>query len=473
MDTSAPHDTHAELEVLGCILRNPEESMIQIMGNHLIEQDDFFEPRHQMIANAIWHLFAANRTINVTAIASWLNGAALLEIAGGLTFLSGLVSFAGDLDQASERVVRKKIRREILDQTAIVATSAQDEGLSEEQILDQWEQAAFDIRRRQGEEIMTLGDMAFPWQQRVIQRRAGDMSGAIRTQLAALDDVLEEIDRNAFVIIGGRPGDGKSSLLKYITLRNAILPPPDQRKGVYIADFEEGPNLVAMNFVAAITGLNTKRLKRSRNLTDDEMDRIQAAINLLGTAPVFVDSAATMTVREYKSRVQHAMRLCDLRFHTELLFHSADYLTRMTGVGESEVGRNTSISHGMRDLCQQRGLDIPSISTAQLSRAPMGQNGRPREYELQDLRESGAFEQDATVVIFPIRPWMMDPPNVEVVRQFEENIDDDGATRQWRVEPVKFKVAKNRGGEAGGYTRTLLWEKYRNRYVEDPRVERL
>jgi replicative DNA helicase len=129
----------------------------------------------------------------------------------------------------------------------------------------------------------------------------------------------------------------------------------------------------------------------------------------------------------------------------------------------------------MRAMCQPDQLNIPCIGTAQLSRASAnGATGRLRPYQLSDLRESGSYEQDATIVLFIHRPWVFSAPADHEVRRLQENVDSSTGQlhQEWLVEPVFLNVAKARNGGVGS-TRKLLWRRYSGRFEEDDRVETL
>lgn len=180
-----------------------------------------------------------------------------------------------------------------------------------------------------------------------------------------------------------------------------------------------------------------------------------------------IDSSGAMTVPMYRNRVKVAKRFIHNEYGVELGWHSADYMQRMKdeGGGGNLVTANTNISHALRDMCQPEGngstgIGVPGIMTAQLSRNPMS-GGQMREYVKEDLRESGAIEQDATTIIFPIREWVLNPPTPTDIQAFNGN--SGTAQDGWLVEPMRFKFPKNRGGPTGKTVR-VAWRKNINQY---------
>lgn len=457
-------DLHAEDEVLGCILTRPEDSMVTIGGDNLIQPDEFSSPPHQMIAQAMWDLDRHGRAITVNSIASQLNGAGLLQAAGGVEFIQSLTHSAGNLRDAADRVVRHAQLRQLANVGAIISTMAHADNADPDEVARHVEEELFTIRRRQTGTMCTIGDALGTWIARVNDIRDGNQVRMTATNFPALENLVGRLEPNDYMIIGGRPGDGKTTLLRYLALQMAVSPHPDQRQPIYIGDFEEGKIVWTGKMVSLITGIPWQLLRdRAQELTDEQMTAIQNAMRILQDVPIILESSAGPHVNVYRQRVRAAKRLALRRWGKELAAHCPDYLQRMKAEGSNDVSKNTAISHAVRDMCQEDQLYTPGICTAQLSRMPVNSSGQPQEYEAHHLKHSGAFEQDATVIVFPIRRWVFERPTRDEVAQIQDNVVNGRVVQQWRAEPVRFKAVKVRNG-ATGYSENLVWRKATGRY---------
>lgn len=463
-----PNDYHAELEFLGSLLRDPQEAMARVVGDCLLRPEDLYTPEHALIAQAAFALDREGRVISPTAIASWLDDRRLLEQAGGLAYIEELPQHGGVLADAAERIVRKAMRRDAMAMGAYLQTLAANENVTIDDILDDAEASLYNIRQRRADRVPDLAEIAEAYRARIERRRAGVMTDVLRTNIPVLDDHLGDLERNDYMLIGGRPGDGKSTWLRWILYNVAIAPPVEERRAVYIANFEEGAAVFMMKLVAIVTGFSTRLLRTPNLMSDRQMEQVVSAIEQIKTAPVFVDCRSGMTPAAYKARVRDAQRRARHDFGVELAFHAPDYAQRMRGEGGSTVEKNTNISNALRDMCAVDQLNAPCIGTVQLNRESVS---TPREYRLADIKESSAYEQDATIAAFISRPWVLRPPTEETLRRFAENVDaQNRLIPEWQVEPVRINVAKNRNG-GSGMSRYVLWHRYSGRFEEDERVE--
>lgn len=451
-------DPYAELEVLGTLLNDPG-GIVEAREGGVIRPGDFSDSRHRAIAEAMWTIDDHGGIVSVPSIASQLNQNGLLELIGGITYLHEIEEYVGSIGDASKRVVHAAQWRELTQLGGIIQTMAERDGITIEQAMDEAEERLYNIRTRGQGRLMTIGERLPQWHQSLRSGGSGWDTG-----ISWFDELKMQIESNDYILVAGRPGDGKSSVVRFIAYKVAVEPRPEQRKGVYIGDFEEGFPQWTAKMISIMTGIDSALIGNG-NLDDSQMELVARAVEHLQGAPLIIDSTSGLSVTQYRDRVRSAKRIFQGQFGIPLGFHSADYLTRMKSSENAPVARATAISNGMRDLCQEDQLNAPSISTAQLSRAPIGQDGRPREYQLSDLRESGAFEQDATAVIFVVRDWIYNRPSQVEVNQFPENRNINPEDEQWKAEVVRLKFAKHRG-KPTGYTKRLAWRKWCGRYEE-------
>lgn len=460
-----PTDPFAEMEAIGSILRSPE-LMTQIVGEQLFGPRDFHTPEHQAIAQAVFDLDRHGRPISSTAIASWLNQQGTLDMVGGLTYIDSLRDRSGNINQITEALNNVSLSRELTELGALMSMRALEEGRDPNHVLDEMEQRLYSLRRGNQSQVSSIGQVLGSWRARFEQRRAGEAAGMFVPRFEPLGRLIGGIERNDFVIIGGRPGDGKSTWLKWLAYLTAIQPPEAERQGVYIGDFEEGEHIFVAKFISMITGISLELIKHPDRLTDPEVQRIMEAFETLDHAPIYFNSMAAPTPQVYKNKVMEAERQCQQDFRVGLAFHSPDYIQQMTGVGDNDQSKAASVSKFVRGMCQPDQVGIPCIATAQLNRTPVDSSGRPREYQQTDLKETGRLEQDATMILFTIRPWIMSPPTPDTVRAYPQNVEQDGSpSDRWRVEPVQVKVDKNRNGPSPVKSTLLLWHKYNGTFT--------
>ncbi len=408
---------------------------------------------------------AFSRDISVLSVASWLTNKDSLYLIGGREYLDDLVEQAGAYQDALTDLLAYSVRRELQQTGALISIEAANEGITADQAIDNAEQRLMNVRRRGANEVHVLGDYADHFLSRIHRQREGDFSDAFYTGWDPLDRILGGAEKNDFMIIGGRPGDGKSTVLKWLAFKKAIEPAADNRQGVYIGNFEEGEGMFVMKFIAIMTGISTSFLKKPSLLNDPQLELVQRAVTRMKSCPLFFDTGSGITPAVYKSRVMKAKRESLRKFNVPLVFNSQDYIQRMLGDGETETSRAKYVSNKSRDMAMSDQLDMPTISTAQLNRTPVDGSGNTREYVATDLKETGALEQDASILIFIKRPWMMNPPPASLTMQFLENREVDGSpTDKWQVEPIQIYTVKNRNDGAPAYTPMLVWHRYCGQY---------
>lgn len=455
---AAISDPFVERQILGAMLRD-SDTAAEVVDLNTLRPSDFVTPEHRIIAEAIFDMRAFNRQISRPSVASWLTQREQLGLVGGANYLGELVENAGDVNHATSDLLILSARRDLMELGALISIEANG-GSPVDQVIENAEQRLYAMRRQGNNEARAIGDMLGGFWDRFQRQAQGEAVGGFHTGFEPLDKIITRFEQNSFVIIGGRPGDGKSTWLKFLTYLAAIKPPAEDKKGIYIGNFEESEGLFIRRFIALMTRINSDLLKNPSLLTDEQIESVDRAINYLRNCPVFFDSSSGVTVPVFKSRVMKAARSCQSRFNVELGFGSSDYLQRMKGPGDSETAIVQNVSQGLRDMAMPNQLNLPIVATAQLNRASVDSSGHIRDYNLTDLKQAGQIEQDAEIVLFVKRPWIQNAPDPEVVMGYEENVEQDGRpTEQWLVEPVQLHVAKNRDG-AAGFSEMLVWHRY-------------
>jgi len=392
-DRIPPHHLDAERSVLGSMLLAHEAVLL---AQELLDPEDFYDPAHKEIFAAMCHLANQSKRIDLVTVDEELSRRGRLEGVGGLTYLVELSRFVPSAANVAAyvRIVDEKstLRR-------LIAASGQISQMSyagdreTTDILAASEKLIYDISMRKG------GEMLQPIQPILIRtyeqidrlvKNKGRIEG-VPTGYRELDDLLTGLHPGELVLIAGRPSMGKTSFGMNI-VENASI-----RAGRKAAVFslEMPAEQLAMRMMCTEARVDMQNVRRGA-LSDDEWLRLCDAMGTIGQASIHVDATSGITVPEIRSKARR------LQMESGLDLIMIDYLQLMSGAGKfgSRQEEVSSISRALKGLAQE--LRVPVIALSQLSRAPTGRaDHRP---VLSDIRDSGAIEQDADVVMFIHRP---------------------------------------------------------------------
>lgn len=439
-----PQALEAEQSVLGgLLLDNRRWDEV----TELIAADDFYSHTHREIFRAAIALCEENHPADVVTVAERLEQDGRLDAVGGLAYLGTLARntpSAGNLT-AYARIVRERaiLRNLIGAANDIVERAYRPEGRSPGEILDHAEQVIFEIssrdsRRRTG--FMPIKGLLTQAIDRIEELFQSDspLTG-VPTGFSRLDEMTSGLQPSDLVIIAGRPSMGKTSLAMNIAENAAV----GSRLPVAVFSMEMPGQQLAMRMIASLGRINAHRI-RTGKLSDDDWARLTSAVGLLNEAPIFVDDTPALTPLELRSRAR--------RIHREhgLGLLVVDYLQLMQAT-ESTENRATEISNITRSLkILAKELNVPLIAMSQLNRSLESRpNKRP---VMSDLRESGAIEQDADVIVFIYRDEV-----------YNEDSPDKGT--------AEIIVGKQRNGPIGTVRLTFLGEYTRFENYASPAFE--
>lgn len=401
-----PQSIDAEQSVLGGLLLDNQrwDSIADKIG-----LDDFYRREHRLIFKAIAALAHENKPADVVTVSEWLESTGELEAAGGLAYLGSLANntpSAANIAAYAEIVRERSIMRQLLQASTEISTSAYSpEGRSAAELLDWAEKRIFDInekgaRRRGGvESIKALLTKTIDRIDMLYQSQSS-ITG-LATGFTDLDEKTSGLQNADLVIIAGRPSMGKTTLAMNIAEAAAV------GKKVPVAIFSmEMPGIqLAMRMMASLGRINSHRV-RTGKLDDEDWPRLTSAVNLLSEAPIFIDDTPALTPMELRARARRIKR----EYGLGLII--VDYLQLMQSSTEMNENRATEISgitRALKGLAKE--LDVPLIAMSQLNR---GLEQRPdKRPVMSDLRESGAIEQDADLILFIYRDevYNEDSPN--------------------------------------------------------------
>jgi replicative DNA helicase len=387
-----PHNLEAERSILGAIFL--DNHSLNAAVEKLKPEDFFFEP-HRRIFHCMSSIGAEQRPIDLVTLTEGMARLGDLEAAGGPAYLAALpdgVPRVTNVDHYARIVKEKAVLRSLIHAAHAIQQRALDAEGEADAILDQAESDIFQIaeeRIHQGfvgiKEIATQGHSRI---ERILSE--GRRITGLSTGYARLDDETAGLQDSELVILAARPSMGKTALALNIA-ENVVLRPEPQ--GVAIFSLEMSKEALLLRLLSSVAQINSHSLRG--RISHAEMPRISDALNRLAGAPLWIDDTGSISVMEMAAKLRR------LRHDTGLGLVIVDYLQLITARGRFG-NRNEEVSSITRSLkALAKELKLPILVLSQLTRAPEREERLP---QLADLRESGAIEQDADVVLFIHRP---------------------------------------------------------------------
>ena len=395
-----PHSEDAEQSLLGGIMLE-ERAWDQIAD--IVSDRDFYRPDHRLVFRAMADLMERNQPLDAITVGDHLQRQDKLDDAGGRAYLARLVGNtpgAANIRRYAAIVREHATLRQLIEVGGDIAASAfESEARRVEELVDLAEQRVFEIAergQRSGAGFIAVKDMVQPSIDRLdaLSKSEGGITG-VATGFEDLDKLTAGLQAGDLIVIAGRPSMGKTTLALNIAENAAI----GHNLATGIFSMEMPKEQVAMRMIGSIGRVNQSHL-RSGRLTEDDWTRINSAGSMMSHAPIFIDDAPGLTPIEVRARSRRLKR------EHKLGMVVVDYLQLMQ-VGGSIENRATEISEISRSLKSlARELNVPVVALSQLNRSVEQRNDkRP---VMSDLRESGAIEQDADVIVFIYREEVYD-----------------------------------------------------------------
>ena len=392
-----PHSIEAESSVLGGLLL--DNGAWDRMGDLLVD-GDFYRHEHKLIYAAIGGLINASKPADVITVYEQLQGLGKADEIGGLVYLNSLAQYvpsASNIRRYAEIVRERSILRKLVSASDEIATNAfNTQGKSVDKILDEAEQKIFNIgeegtRMKQG--FQSMDSLVVELLDRVTEmaENPNDITG-IRTGFHDFDKMTSGLQPGDMIVLAARPSMGKTSLAINIAEHVAL----EEGLPVAVFSMEMGASQLAVRIVGSIGRIDQGHL-RTGKLSDEEWPRLTEAIEKLRTVSLHIDETPGLSTSELRA---NARRLA--RQYGRLGLIVVDYLQLMSTSSSGDENRATAvgeISRGLKMLAKE--LKCPVIALSQLSRGVESRTDkRPM---MSDLRESGAIEQDADIIMFIYR----------------------------------------------------------------------
>lgn len=397
-----PHSIEAEESVLGALLldRNAIAEVAE-----LLLPDHFYKDAHARIFRAMQALYQEREPIDLVTVAEKLKSAKSLTKVGGGTFLSHL---ANQVPTSAHVVYYARIvkdhftRRELVSTAAKITEMAFDDSGELARILDETEKSIFSLSQQHLRRVfVAIKDALAESFDRLdeLHKSAGGLRG-VPTGFFDLDNALAGMQRSNLLILAARPGVGKTALALNIAQFVAV----ERKIPVGFFSLEMSREELVDRLLVAQANIDAWKLKTGR-LGEEEFTKLSDAMGVLAEAPLFIDDTPALSVMEMRTKARRLMAEHGL----ELLI--VDYLQLVRGRNlENRVQEVTEISQGLKNLARE--LKVPVLALSQLSRAV--EHRGSKQPQLADLRESGAIEQDADVVMFLYRDNEEDLENVKL-----------------------------------------------------------
>ena len=361
---------------------------------------DFYRPQHQIVFEAMQALAGQNQPLDLVTVSEALQSRGLLEKAGGFAYLADLVdSTPGASNVAADaRIVRERstFRQLIAAVNRIAEKAFMPEGDSGEDLLDFAERLVFEISEAR---LKNEGPQPIrPLVQRAVQRvdelfkNKGTITG-LATGFADLDKKTAGLQKSDLIVVAGRPAMGKTSLAMNI-VEHAVM---HSDAPTLVFSLEMPADQLVIRLLSSLGRINQSRM-RTGSLNPEDWNRFNSAVTLLEDKPLHIDDTPALTPNEIRAR---ARRVSREHKETGLGLIVVDYLQLMRGSGKPENRTNeiSEISRSLKAIAKE--MSCPLIAVSQLNRAlETRTNKRPM---MADLRESGAIEQDADLILFIYR----------------------------------------------------------------------
>jgi len=440
MERVPPHNLEAEQSVLGAVFLDPP-SLNTVMD--MLVPEDFYAGGHQVIFAAMRDLFQKGQPVDVISVADHLARSGRLEQAGGAAAISLLpdrVATAANLAYWAQLVRQKSILRRVINEATRLIATAYEEPEDIESFLDETETKILDISMAQVtttyQPISSIVKHSFAQLEEWAEKKA--LITGVPSGYAELDKYTHGFQKGELVILAGRPSMGKTALALNMARHAAV----DYGKTVVMFSMEMSREALVMRLLSSEARIEAERM-RGGFISKEEWSKLAITVDSLRAVPIFVDDSSSLSVLEMKAKCRR------IQAESGLDLVIIDYLQLIKGSGarrgrDSRENEISEISRNLKAFAKE--LRIPVIALSQLNRAvEQREDKRPR---LSDMRESGAIEQDADVVLFVHRPSLYKSRKNEQGEETNPNADPGKDVDSADENLALVNIGKQRNGPA-------------------------
>lgn len=424
---SVPWSPEAEQAVLGAMLLDQDAAL---SAAQLLEYSMFYRDAHRRLFRAMVALTENRTVIDHITLRDELLRRNELELIGGVEYIAELVdavATAANLEHHARIVRDKAVLRRLIEASTGIIQQAYEGHQGATELLDEAEARIFRIsQHRRREDFTRLKEMLWEAMERIESlHRGGVAVTGVPSGFADLDHLTSGFQRSDLVIVAARPSMGKTAFCLNIASNAA-----QQGHGVALFSLEMSKDALVQRLLCSAAGIDSQAVRQGR-IKEGDYPRLARASGVLQNAPIWIDDSPSLTLLEMRGKARR------LRTESDIGLIVVDYLQlmRSPAYAENRVQEISDISRSLKAL--SRELEVPVIALSQLSRASE-QRGGDRTPMLSDLRDSGAIEQDADLVIFIHRP--------EMYKDLREKAEAAGTVVEGLAE---ISLAKHRNGPTG------------------------
>ena len=424
-DRRPPYSEDAEQAVLAAMLMD-QDAILRAIEH--VDDTSFYVEKHRRIFRAVVALSERGEVVDPLTLSEELSRRGELEASGNkdyIGFLVDAVPTSANVEYHAKIVKEKALLRRLIEASTQIVAEAFEARSTAAELIDEAEHRIFQVSQQRGNQGFTrVKELMWPTMERIeALQRGGKTITGVPSGFADLDELTSGFQPADLVIIASRPSMGKTAFVLNIAQHAAI----EKNTPVALFSLEMSKESLVQRMLTSEARVDAQKLRKGM-LRDDDFPRMARAAGILSSAPIWIDDSAAITLLEIRSKARR------LKVEADIGMVVVDYLQLIQGPpsAESRQQEISQISRSLKALAKE--LSVPVVALSQLSRAPEQRAGDHRP-QLSDLRESGAIEQDADLVMFIYRQEVYDGPT-----------DKDGNSLEGRAEII---VGKLRNGPIG------------------------
>ena len=423
-----PQATEIERIVLGSLMIDKDAFS---MVSEILKPETFYEPRNQKVYQAIQTLSMEDHPVDIMTVTEELKKEGTINDVGGPGYileLSSRVASSAHIEYHAKILAQKFLARQLISFSSVIETKAFDETVDVDELMQEAEGSLFEISQKNMRQDYTHINPVVNGAVSILQKAAANKGGltGLSTGYTKLDDYTSGWQPSDLVIIAGRPAMGKTSFALSLAKNIAV----DLQEPIAFFSLEMSNVQLVNRLISNVCEISGKKILNGQ-LDDEEWSRLDKSISALQNAPIYIDDTPGMSIFELRTKARRLVREKGVKIIM------IDYLQLMNASGARFGSRQeevSTISRSLKGLAKE--LNIPVLALSQLNRTVENRDGlEGKRPQLSDLRESGAIEQDADMVLFVHRP--------EYYRLFQ---DEKGNDLRGKAQII---IAKHRKGSTG------------------------
>lgn len=422
-----PQATDVEEAVLGALMLD-RDSLANVIDS--LHEETFYRTEHQLIFSVIHKLFGDSKPVDLLTVVQELKKRGELDLVGGpqyVTSLTNRVASTANIEYHTRILNQKQIQRELIKVAAEITRDAYEESTDALELLDKAEKNLFAVAEGNIKKNFSKMSDLISEAKKQIEKAGHQQDGlsGVPSGFLRLDRITAGWQRSDLVILAARPGMGKTAFVLSMA-RNAAV---GFNRPVAVFSLEMSSIQLVMRLISSETELSGEKLRKGQ-LAEHEWHQLDTKIRELTEAPIYIDDTPALSIFELRAKARR------LKANHDIQMIIIDYLQLMTAGSDNRNGNReqeiSTISRSLKSIAKE--LEVPIVALSQLSRN-VEQRGGSKVPQLSDLRESGAIEQDADMVLFIYRPEYYN---------IEQN--EDGSSTAGLAE---IHIAKHRNGALG------------------------